>query len=95
MGAITSIPVASWIAPAKLTRRQGVVEKSSSPAYSTAVGGRAHELFQTGRRVVVVDVGLVELDHRELRVVGRVHALVAEVLADLVDALQARRRSAA
>ncbi len=39
--------------------------------------------------VLVVGVRLVELEHRELRVVGRVHALVAEVLAELVHALEA------
>ena len=38
---------------------------------------------------VVVGVGLVELDHRELGVVADVDALVAEVLAHLVDALHA------
>ena len=39
--------------------------------------------------VVVVDVGLVGLQHRELGVVLEAHALVAEVLADLVDAVDA------
>ena len=39
--------------------------------------------------VLVVGVRLVPLEHRELRVVGGVHALVAEVLAELVDALEA------
>ena len=39
--------------------------------------------------VVVVDVGLVGLEHRELGVVLEAHALVAEVLADLVDAVDA------
>ena len=38
--------------------------------------------------VVVVGVGLVELDHRELWVVLRRQALVAKVLAELVDALE-------
>ena len=47
------------------------------------------ELLDAGHRVLVVRVGLVPLDHREL---GRVlvgHALVAEVLRELVDALEA------
>ena len=39
--------------------------------------------------MVVVDVGLVGLEHRELGVVLEAHALVAEVLADLVDAVDA------
>ena len=39
--------------------------------------------------VVVVGVRLVPLEHRELRVVLERDALVAEVLADLVDALEA------
>ena len=39
--------------------------------------------------VLVVGVRLVELEHRELGVVGRVDALVAEVLAELVHALEA------
>ena len=49
---------------------------------------RLDELLDPGHRVVVVRVGLVPLDHREL---GRVlvgHALVAEVLGELVDALE-------
>ena len=51
-------------------------------------GDGLDELLDTGHRVVVVRVGLVPLDHREL---GRVlvgHALVAEVLRELVDALE-------
>ena len=40
-------------------------------------------------RVVDVGVGLVPLEHRELGVVLERDALVAEVLADLVDALEA------
>jgi hypothetical protein len=46
-----------------------------------------HRLDQV-HHVVVVGERLVELEHRELRVVRPVDALVAEVLADLVDALE-------
>ncbi len=44
---------------------------------------------QARRDVLVVRVGLVELEHRELGVVLERDALVAEVLAELVDALEA------
>ena len=37
----------------------------------------------------VVGVGLVQLQHGELRIVGPVHPLVPEVVADLVDPLDA------
>ena len=46
-------------------------------------------LFDHRHDVVVVDVGLVGLEHRELGVVLEAHALVAEVLAHLVDAIDA------
>ena len=46
------------------------------------------QLLEPVRDVVVVRVRLVPLDHRELGVVLVRHALVAEVLADLVDALE-------
>ena len=52
-------------------------------------GGRAHERLDHGHDVVVVDVGFVGLEHRELGVVLEAHALVAEVLAHLVDAVDA------
>ena len=48
-----------------------------------------HELFGASHRVVVVGVGLVPLEHRELRRVLVGDALVAEVLGDLVDLLEA------
>src|SRR3954451_22416265 len=48
-----------------------------------------HELLGVARDVLVVRVGLVPLEHRELGVVLERQPLVAEVLADLVHALQA------
>src|SRR5215207_4324416 len=49
----------------------------------------ADQLLQFRRYVLVVGVGLVPLEHRELGVVLVGDALVAEVLAELVDLLQA------
>jgi hypothetical protein len=49
--------------------------------------GGAHDLFQTPGLIVVVGVGLIPLDHRELRVVPGRDPLVAEILAELVHAL--------
>ena len=58
----------------------------------TLVADRARhvvdELLAAPGDVPVVGVGLVELEHRELGVVLRREALVTEVLAQLVDALQ-------
>ena len=53
------------------------------------VGRRGGHLLDHRHDVVVVDVGLVGLEHRELGVVLEADALVAEVLADLVDAVDA------
>src|SRR5262245_23154995 len=53
------------------------------------LGDAGHELLDPLHRVAVVGVGLVPFDHREL---GRVlvgDALVAEVLADFVDPVEA------
>ena len=50
-------------------------------------GGGDDQRLDDPHHVGVVGVGLVELQHRELRRVEAVDALVAEVLADLVDAL--------
>src|SRR3954451_18851396 len=47
------------------------------------------EFFELIRDVVVVGVRLVPLEHRELGLVLARKALVAEVLVDLVDALEA------
>ena len=50
---------------------------------------RGGHLFDHRHHVVVVHVGLVGLEHRELGIVLEAHALVAEVLAHLVDAVDA------
>ncbi len=47
------------------------------------------ELFGEVHQVVVVGVGLVELEHGELGVVPGADAFVAEVAVDLVDAVEA------
>ena len=47
------------------------------------------EVFKQIHHVVKIGVGLIELNGRELGVVLRVHALIAEDAADLVDALNA------
>ena len=49
---------------------------------------RGDEVLDAGHRVLVVRVGLVPLEHRELGLVLVGDALVAEVLADLVDLLE-------
>src|SRR6185437_3186991 len=46
------------------------------------------QVFRELHHVVVVGVGLVELEHGELRIVLRRDALIAEVAVDLVHALQ-------
>ena len=48
----------------------------------------AEEILDEGHRVLVVRVRLVPLEHRELGLVLVGDALVAEVLADLVDLLE-------
>ena len=48
-----------------------------------------HQLLGQRHQLLVVGVGLVELEHRELGVVLRRDALVPEVARDLVDALEA------
>ena len=53
---------------------------STTPA--TMLLGQLHD-------VVVVGVGLVELQHGEFRIVGPVHPFVPEVVPDLVDPLEA------
>ncbi len=83
----SSMPVVSATASKKVTRRQGEV-KSSSPCVVHGGGGPARDLLQALGLAAVVGVGLVPLDHRELGVVLGREALVAEVLAQLVDPLQ-------
>ena len=48
-----------------------------------------YKFFGEGHQVVVVGVGLVELEHGELGVVAGADAFVAEVAVDLVDAIEA------
>ena len=55
---------------------------------------RAQHLLGAPHHAVVVGVRLVELELRELRVVLEADALVAEVAADLVDALEAADQQA-
>ena len=55
---------------------------------------RLHEIARDVHHRLVVGVGPVELEHRELGVVFPPHALVAEVPPDLVDALQAAHEQA-
>ena len=77
-----------------MRRGHGGVKSIVLPRNSTCSGPtdarRVHRhLLHHVHDVVVVDVGLVGLQHRELGVVLEAHALVAEVLADLVDAVDA------
>jgi hypothetical protein len=60
----------------------------SSPPHDLGDQGREHLLDELHQRLVV-DVGPVELEHRELGVVAGRDALVAEVAVDLVDPRQA------
>ena len=86
-------------------RRDGLMDRDRLPLPAdvvlAAVRAANHRAAQRGTRGVldqlpgkrghrvVVAVGLVRLEHRELGVVGGVHALVAEFPADLVDLLDA------
>ena len=81
-----STPVRDSIAPASVSRRHG-----GAKSLALAERGRdvVHEPLAALGDVVVVRVRLVPLEHRELGVVLGREALVAEVLADLVDALEA------
>jgi len=80
--------VCSLIASRSVTRRHGGVEVDLA-LVAGGVGRRGHEELEARRGVLVVLVGGVPLEHRELGVVLERQALVAEVLAQLVDALQA------
>ena len=53
------------------------------------LGDEGDEFFGEVHQVVVVGVGLVELEHGELGVVLGADAFVAEVAVDLVDAVEA------
>src|ERR1019366_7341689 len=65
--------------------RRGEVELAG---VSDRLRGRSDRLFQASGLVLVVGVGLIPLDHRELRVVLVGDALVAKVLAELIYALE-------
>ena len=65
-----------------LVRQRRRARRISWPSCDEQLLGERHQ-------VVVVGVGLVELEHRELGVVLRRDPLVAEVAVDLVDALEA------
>jgi hypothetical protein len=55
----------------------------------TSFAHKRDHLLGDLHQVVIVGIGLVELQHGELGIVLRAHALVAEVAVDLVDAVQA------
>ena len=81
------MPVSSRIASRSVTRAPGRREVELARVADRR-GRRARRLLEPAHGVAVVGVGLVPLDHRELGVVLGREALVAEVLADLVDALE-------
>ena len=81
----TSMPTRDWIEPASVSRFNGCANLSEPIASPTA----AHEPLGAVGDDLPVRVRLVPLEHRELGVVLGAQALVAEVLAQLVDALQA------
>ena len=82
------MPVRSRIAPAQRLAPPWRREVELA-LVADRLGHGVHEPLAPLGHVEVVRVGLVPLEHRELGVVRGVDALVAEVLADLVDALQA------
>ena len=89
-----SMPVSFSMASRIVRRGQGGVRSISwSRKRDLEVADGASRLgdhlLDHRHHVVVVDVGLVGLEHRELGVVLEAHALVAEVLADLVDLVEA------
>ena len=79
------MPTRDCTEPASVSRFHGHVEalgaQRAGDAADQPLGALGDDL--------PVRVGLVPLEHRELGVVLRAQALVAEVLADLVDALEA------
>ena len=78
----------------KLTRRNGGVKSRVTPARSSVRVPRQcsidarDECLRQLHHVGVVGVGLVHLEHGELGIVGPIHSLVPEVVADLVHPLQ-------
>src|SRR5207248_1733006 len=65
------------------------VDPGNSGAADRRLGGCRDEVFGEPHHVLVVGIGLVQLEHREFGVVLEAHAFVSEVAADLVDALDA------
>ena len=90
-----SIPARSRIASRRVIRRQGGAKSISTLAAldlrrpQHPLGDLGDEQLEVVRGLLVVGVGLVPLEHRELGVVLVGDALVAEVLAELVDAVDA------
>ena len=82
-----SIPVRSRIASTSRLSppRRGQIDL---PLVARLGGGVRDQALAARGDVLVVGVRLVPLEHRELGVVGAVDALVAEVLAELVHALE-------
>ena len=80
------MPVRSRIASRRVIRRQGALKSTAGDA--TARPGGTDDRLEASGGILVVGVGLIPLDHRELRVVLGRETLVAEVLAELVDPLE-------
>src|SRR5690625_7276751 len=51
------------------------------------------ELLDEGHHLLIIGVGLIELEHRELGVVCRRDPLIPKVLPDLIDSLEIGRAS--
>ena len=89
-----SMPVSCSMALRMVRRGHGGVRSISWPRklhleVADGASRLGDHLLDHRHDVVVVDVGLVRLEHGELGVVLEAHALVAEVLADLVHAVDA------
>ena len=90
-----SMPERSRIAWRRVIRRQGGAKSISTSPRShlgraeDALGDVGDHPLEVVRGLLVIGVGLVPLEHRELGVVLVRDALVAEVLAQLVDAVDA------
>ena len=97
---VTSSPTASDTLPSTVTRRHSPAEIDlAAPERDLERAGhreraRLHEIARDLHHRLVVGVGPVELEHRELGVVLPAHALVAEVPPDLVDAFEAAHEQA-
>ena len=77
------------------TRANGARSEIVSPSNSTSsrptadLATKRHHLLGHLHQILIVAVRLIELEHRELRVVPRRDAFVAEIAVDLVNALEA------